>query len=59
MRLAGGILNGDGGSWIREIYDPDALFQLDRFHIYKEIKKKIRDTEAREQIKTSGAEESR
>ena len=45
------ILNGDGGSWIKEIYDPEALFQLDRFHIYKEIKKKIRDTEAQEQIK--------
>lgn len=34
------ILNGDGGSWIKETYDPDAIFQLDRFHIYKEIKKK-------------------
>ena len=45
------ILNGDGGSWIKETYDPDALFQLDRFHIYKEIKKKIRDAEAQEQIK--------
>lgn len=45
------ILNGDGGSWIKETYDPDALFQLDRFHIYKEIKKKIRDGEAQEQIK--------
>ena len=45
------ILNGDGGSWIKETYDPDALFQLDRFHIYKEIKKKIRDAEAQKQIK--------
>ena len=27
------ILNGDGGSWIREPYDPDAIFQLDRYHI--------------------------
>ena len=45
------ILNGDGGSWIKEGYDPEVIFQLDRFHIYKEIKKKIRDAEAQEQIK--------
>ena len=45
------ILNGDGGSWIKETYDPDAVFQLDRFHIYKEIKKKIRDVKAQEEIK--------
>ena len=45
------ILNGDGGSWIKEIYDPEALFQLDRFHIYKEIKKKIRDAQAQEEVK--------
>ena len=45
------ILNGDGGSWIKESYDPEVLFQLDRFHIYKEIKQKIRDVEAQEQIK--------
>ena len=45
------ILNGDGGSWIKEAYDPEVIFQLDRFHIYKEIKGKIRDAEAQEQIK--------
>lgn len=45
------ILNGDGGSWINEPYDPEAIFQLDRFHIYKEIKKKIRDKEAQKQIR--------
>ena len=45
------ILNGDGGSWIKEQYDPDTIFQLDRFHIYKEIKKKIQDTEAQKRIK--------
>lgn len=44
------ILNGDGGSWIKETYDPEAIFQLDRFHIYKEIKKKIPDEEAQKQI---------
>ena len=45
------ILNGDGGSWIKEPYDPEAIFQLDRFHIYQEIKEKIRDVEAQKQIK--------
>ncbi|HIX71825.1 MAG TPA: ISLre2 family transposase [Candidatus Anaerobutyricum stercoripullorum] len=45
------ILNGDGGSWIKEAYDPEVIFQLDRFHIYKEIKGKIRDAEAQERIK--------
>ena len=25
------ILNGDGGSWIKEPYDPDVIFQLDRY----------------------------
>ena len=45
------ILNGDGGSWIKEDYDPEVIFQLDRFHIYREIKKKIRDVEAQKRIK--------
>ena len=45
------ILNGDGGSWIKEPYDPETIYQLDRFHIYKEIKKKIRDGAAQEQIR--------
>ena len=37
------ILNGDGGSWIKEPYDPDTIFQLDRYHIYQEILRKIGD----------------
>ncbi|MBM6801537.1 ISLre2 family transposase [Mediterraneibacter glycyrrhizinilyticus] len=45
------ILNGDGGSWIKEPYDPETIYQLDRLHIYKEIKKKIRDGAAQEQIR--------
>ncbi len=45
------ILNGDGGSWIKEPYDPETIYQLDRFHINKEIKKKIRDRAAQEQIR--------
>ena len=35
------ILNGDGANWIHEPYDPDAIQQLDRFHVMKEIKRKI------------------
>lgn len=44
------ILNGDGGSWIKDPYDPDTIFQLDRFHIYQEIKRKIRDKDAEKTI---------
>ena len=35
------ILNGDGGSWIKDPYEPDTIFQLDRFHIRREIKRKM------------------
>lgn len=35
------ILNGDGGSWIKDPYEPDTVFQLDRFHIRQEIKRKL------------------
>lgn len=45
------ILNGDGGNWIKEAYDPDAIFQLDQYHIYQEIRRKIRDKEAQESIR--------
>lgn len=45
------ILNGDGGSWIKEPYDADAIFQLDRYHIYQEIHRKIRDKEAQGAIR--------
>ena len=45
------ILNGDGGSWIREPYDPDAIFQLDRYHIYQEVLRKIKDKKARQEIR--------
>lgn len=45
------ILNGDGGSWIKDPYEPDTIVQLDRFHIYQEIKKKInRDKEAQKGV---------
>ena len=39
------IVNGDGGSWIGEPNDPDAIVQLDRFHVHKEIRKQIADKE--------------
>ena len=45
------ILNGDGGGWIREPYDPDAVFQLDRYHIYQEILRKIQDKKAQQEIR--------
>lgn len=45
------VLNGDGGSWIREVYDPEAIFQLDRYHIYQEILRKIKDKEAQQDIR--------
>ena len=44
------ILNGDGGSWITDPYDPDVIFQLDRFHIHREIKRKIHHKEAAKRI---------
>jgi len=46
------ILNGDGGSWIKEDYDPDAIFQLDRYHVYQDILRKINDKKAQREIRT-------
>ena len=45
------ILNGDGGSWIKEPYDADAIFQLDRYHIYQEVLRKISDKKAQQDIR--------
>jgi hypothetical protein len=45
------ILNGDGGNWINEAYDPETIFQLDRYHIYQEILRKITDKEAQKNIR--------
>ena len=45
------VLNGDGGSWIQESYDPEALFQLDRYHIYQEVLRKIGDKKAQREIR--------
>lgn len=35
------ILNGDGGGWIYDPYDPGTVFQLDPFHVKKEMKAKL------------------
>ena len=51
------ILNGDGGSWIKNTYDPDTIFQLDRYHIYQEILRKIADKKARKDIRELFEEE--
>lgn len=44
------VLNGDGGSWIKESYDSETIFQLDRFHIYQEIKRKLKEKEAQKAV---------
>jgi len=51
------ILNGDGGSWIKDTYDPDTIFQLDRYHIYQEILRKISDKKAQKDIRELFEEE--
>ena len=45
------ILNGDGGSWIKDPYEPETVFQLDRFHIYQAILRKIPDKKAQKAIR--------
>lgn len=45
------ILNGDGGSWIKEPYDPEVIFQLDRYHVYQEILRRISDKKAQAEIR--------
>lgn len=44
------IVNGDGGSWIGEPNDPDAIIQLDPFHVHKEIRRLITDKEVINEI---------
>ena len=51
------ILNGDGGSWIKEPYDPDVIFQLDRYHIEQERLRKNRAKKAQEEDRSLIAEE--
>ena len=44
------VLNGDGGSWIKEENDPETIVQLDPFHLHKAIREHIFSTEARAEI---------
>jgi hypothetical protein len=44
------ILNGDGGSWIKDPYESETVFQLDRFHIHQDIRRKIRSKKAQKDI---------
>ncbi len=44
------VLNGDGANWIKNTYEPDRIFQLDRFHIKKEIRRCIRERNIRNRI---------
>lgn len=44
------ILNGDGGNWINEPYDDAVIRQLDRYHVVKEIRKKIGHDEYRKKL---------
>lgn len=50
------ILNGDGGSWIKDENDPDVITQLDPFHIQKSIKEYIKAPQARRAITSLLAE---
>ncbi|WP_304975301.1 UPF0236 family transposase-like protein [uncultured Acetatifactor sp.] len=43
--------NGDGGGWVKEPYDPEAIVQLDRYHVYQEILRKIGDKKAQKEIR--------
>jgi len=44
------VMNGDGGSWICEPNDPEAIIQLDPFHVHKEIRRCIADKAAQTAI---------
>jgi hypothetical protein len=44
------ILNGDGGSWIKDPYELETVFQLDCFHIHQDIRRKIRNKKAQKDI---------
>lgn len=45
------ILNGDDGSWNKDPYEPDTIVQLEQFHIFQEIKRKInKDKEAQTEV---------
>lgn len=45
------VLNGDGGSWIKEAYDDEAIFQLDPYHVQEAITKGLADEAARNAVR--------
>lgn len=45
------ILNGDGGSWIKETYDPEVIFQLDPYHVQAAILKGLGDQKAVKEVR--------
>ena len=40
------VVNGDGGNWVGEPNDPDAIVQLDQFHMHQAIRRLIADGKA-------------
>ena len=44
------VMNADGAEWIKNVNDPDTIFQLDPFHRNKAIKEAIPHTEAIREI---------
>lgn len=50
------VVNGDGGSWVGEPNDPDAVTQLDPFHLHREIRRRIADRKAQGEIERLLAE---
>ena len=41
---------GMEGAGSKRPYDPEVIFQLDRFHIYQEIKRKLKEKEAQKAV---------
>lgn len=44
------IFNGDGGSWVHDEYDADAVKQMDRFHSKRTVKTQTSHEEARTEM---------
>lgn len=45
------VLNGDGGSWIKEPYDDEAIYQLDRYHIYQAIIRNVSEKKVQRELR--------
>lgn len=45
------ILNGDGAAWIKDTYEADTIYQLDRFHIEQEITCCVPDRQMQNEIR--------